>query len=108
MKPTRKFWDAEELERAHALKAAGFGYEQIGAALGRTTGSVVTAIQKRLVNPHAYASGIGRGDQVLLKPDERLLAARDARAAASEARTITATLMGDPPPGYSALDRKGA
>jgi hypothetical protein len=35
-----------------------------------------------------------------------LLAERDARKLASDLRDLTAELMGDPPPGYSALERR--
>lgn len=38
-------------------------------------------------------------------PDEVIA---DARRRACEARTLTAWVMGDPPPGHSALDKRGA
>jgi hypothetical protein len=40
-----------------------------------------------------------------VKAPANVVAARDART--REHRTVTAVLMGDPPPGRSALDRRG-
>ncbi len=39
-------------------------------------------------------------------PSAEQMEARAARAAASDRRTQTAVFFGDPPPGYSALDRR--
>lgn len=42
-----------------------------------------------------------------VRPTAEMLADRDRRYYETP-RTLTSILMGDPPPGYSALDRKGA
>lgn len=39
---------------------------------------------------------------------EEVVAERDVRRAAADRRDLTATLLGDPPPGYSARDRRAS
>lgn len=104
----RKRWDLDEVELARTWEAEGFDYAQIGQRLGRSAKAVRAAIKGNLVHPHADYSKLGRGDKCFIRPSERTLAEREMRTQAQEARSIVGALMGDPPPGYSALDRRDA
>ena len=78
---------------------------EVAAALGR---DVRGATGRRINFGPTYGKGTGgaRVDQSFRVP-ETVLREREERQAAADLRTLTATFCGDPPPGYSALDRRG-
>lgn len=112
-------WSIDENASLFRLKAEGRSIEMIAARIGRSLDSVkerwrwvnkteeqrqerrtqinMTRNHKALVPGRSYAT-------VARRPSEEILAERDRRVATP--RTIGAWLLGDPPPGYSALDRK--
>jgi hypothetical protein len=118
----RVSWTPEMVEHGCALRRSGLTYSAIGARLGMSKKQAETklrmvldpvlrersrAIQKayrernRVVRP-APATDLD-GVEVFIIPEETL-ADRDARCFALSLRNITQILMGDPPPGYSALE----
>lgn len=64
-------------------------------------GAVRAARTEREARSGRTHSGGGRAE-----PSGEQLQARSERAAAADLRTQTAVFFGDPPPGYSALDRR--
>lgn len=79
-------------------------WPQIDAALGRARGGCCVkyeSLRRVKDTPRPCESG-GR---IHLSTDQ--VEDREARAAAAERMTATAVFFGDPPPGYSALDRRG-
>lgn len=74
---------------------------QIAAAIGRDARSVFWRYQ------HAGPS-FRSTSQANWNLPLHLLAARDARSEAYDARDLTGAIMGDPPKGFSALDRRRA
>jgi hypothetical protein len=107
-------WTDEQWSQAKALRATGHTTKQIADAMGLTRkqvgkkfevkGEARLAREKRrgaqfrFVKPVFDMSGRAA-------PPEDVLRERDARIDASCRQTIGARLMGDPPPGYSALDQ---
>lgn len=87
-------WTQKDYEVARDMLAAGHDHEAIAARIGRSVSGVK---QKLALVPQA--SG---------RPTELMLLRRDRREDASYRRDLTGMLCGDPPPGYSALDRKRA
>jgi hypothetical protein len=108
-------WTDEQWTQAQALRAAGNTTKQIADAMGLTRKQVgkkferkgaariekerLRAAEYRVFKP-AAVDMTGRAN-----PPDDVLRERDARMDASYRRTIGAQLMGDPPPGYSALDQ---
>lgn len=96
-------WSEAEWRRAFALARAGETAADIARALDCSRQRVYDAFVAR-----------GRGSMLakpshhvgLMQPSAEALAERDARYAASLKRTPTQEFFGDPPPGFSALDRK--
>jgi hypothetical protein len=115
----RRPWTAAEIATAARLWAEltaagvppGPAYAEIGRALGRKP----AAVQSRRKNfGESFAASprsklpptrVTAGEATAPRASLLLLAARDRRSAALDRRDLTARLMGDPPPGYSALDR---
>jgi hypothetical protein len=94
----RRSWTEGEVKRANDMRAAGYSYLAIDKALGRRSG----ATQQRL-----EIAGHGSGSHVTSRRvTDKLLAERDALAAAREQCALTQYFCGDPPPGYSALHGK--
>ncbi len=87
---------------------------EIADALGRTPKAVRVRIAKHgtgHVDPEQpdYMAGPGPKHGVRDRPIEpEQLAMRQAREAAMARASLTRLLLGDPPPGYSALDQKRA
>jgi hypothetical protein len=107
-------WTDEQWTQAQALRAAGHTTKQIADAMGLTRkqvgkkfevrGEARLAREKRRGAQFRYVKPLfdmtGRAT-----PPEDVLRERDARIGALHRRPIGAQLMGDPPPGYSALDQ---
>ena len=87
---------------------------EVAAALGRTRKGVRVRIERQgtAFVEVEQSEPVARGAAACAvrdRPlDPRVAAARDARAFASTGRSLTACILGDPPPGYSALDQKRA
>jgi hypothetical protein len=107
-------WTDEQWTQAQALRAAGNTTKQIADAMGLRIKQVgkkfevksaarIERERRRIAefrNCNPVCDMKGRAN-----PPDDVLRERDARMDASYRRTIGATLMGDPPPGYSALDQ---
>jgi hypothetical protein len=94
----RRLWTEYEVNRAHAMRAAGHLYGEIDKALGRHSG----ATKQRL-----EIAGYGSKRQVKSnRIPIGLLAEREALATARNQRMLTEDFCGDPPSGYSALHGK--
>jgi hypothetical protein len=106
-------WTVEETERACRLRAAGRTVREIARLLGRSAGSVddrfrwinmpeeerqIRRQQKQGNRPRRQESHVNRFRRA---PDD-VVAARDAVAALE--LTSNMIVLGDPPPGRSALD----
>jgi hypothetical protein len=95
----RIVWTDDIWAKARTMHAAGADYQVIAKAISMTTNQVAFRFSNERQLERQRAA-------LALRPESDALAARDRRAAAMDRRTITATFFGDPPPGYSALDRK--
>lgn len=117
----RGTWTPENRAQARQMYSAGVRREEIAAKLGLS----MTAINKELIGcdkPRKVKVGTARNRKhshnVSVGPvvSAACLQDRDSRAAAIEEREqialrdgfITPVFFGDPPPGYSALDKRRA
>lgn len=98
-------WSDEDVARARAMYREGKRMAEIGAALGRSPGAVSHKL-------HAPSSPVGRHELGLVtwgdsKRDipASVLIERERRVNAP--RTLAGIILGDPPIGFSALDRRG-
>lgn len=105
--------------RARRLRKLNHSWESVAKVLGISQSTIrrnidpdyaenrrTLAKQQREHWRHPCAGIDRRGEHVQIhRPDSRLLADRDARVAVP--LTLTQLICGDPPPGYSALDRRG-
>lgn len=119
-------WTDEQV--AYALKTAGARPSgqsrasvaaEIGAHIGRTGKSVEQKLIQLTLTPETrarrsklerarYAKRVENCNPYrieIFRPTQQMIDARDARSAA-KARDLTAALCGDPPVGYSALERR--
>ena len=114
-------WPHGDWQRAKDLLAHGFEPKRVAQILNRKVGSVLTKMryeamtpeQRRATQDRVNANRRKRAAQyvqvrsfetVASRPTADILAERDRYLSAP--RTLTQSLLGDPPPGYSALDRK--
>ena len=120
-------WEGDLWWRAKALVERGLTFRQAGLELGLTAAQVRNKWRHEMMSPeerkqrsdrekakrrlrpsNAY---IGKPkvplskQQASSRPSEDLLAERDRRARIAP-RDLTAALLGDPLPGFSALDRR--
>jgi len=105
-----KFWTDDRINKLDTMLAAGKSQETIAAELGCTRFAVRHFIRQRAVPvPSRYLSGARRMSLRLgasgERPPEWVLDARDNMLARMAGMSLTAILMGDPPPGRSALDQ---
>jgi hypothetical protein len=98
-----KPWTPHEWMRARTMRNNGDSYAKIDHSLGRRLGST----QGKFDYVPSEKQSIKDGDQLpgLNAPSE-VLADRDARREAADRRDLTATLCGDPAPGWSMRDRE--
>ena len=101
----KAIWTPEMLTIARAMMAKGYRNTAVDAYLGLRTGSWSNRLNyERYQRPETRAQHqVGS-----MRAPPEVLAERDARLAARDRRDQTAEFFGDPPPGYSALDRKRA
>lgn len=118
----KREWSAEETSELLRMKEAGHSIEVIACSLRRTFHSVkerwrwarTSEEQKQDKIKGAMArrraSGVAPSCQLhavtTVRPPTELLMEREYRLSLP-CRDLTAALFGDPPPGYSALDRRG-
>lgn len=114
-------WSPSMLERLLRLRdEQGKGWHEIAETLGRPHKACSARYwhEEYKRRRDRAAARAGNGEQIgeVHAPprympavvDARLIEDRDRRAEAAESRNFTSTFFGDPPPGYSALDRKRA
>lgn len=99
-------WTEQQIETLREMRADGCDWKEIAPEVGHGAG----ACEAKFISLRD-----GRGDRRIHKDTTRnarvsdgQLADRDARREASCRRTVTGEFFNDPPPGYSALDRKRA
>jgi hypothetical protein len=98
----KQLWTEQELSAALDMRAQGCTFEEVGKALGRSaTRDKLTAAQLHV--PEVSRTLAAVDDP---RPSQEVLDARDYRREMGALRSIGAVLMGDPPPGFSALDQK--
>lgn len=121
MKQTSRRWTDEEWAQAKQLLDQGYAVKNVAKITGRTVRQVCSkkqwmlmsaedrerkALQKALRrSEQGEVLKINRADDAISIPEDRV-ADRNARVMAD--RSLTAFVFGDPPPGWSALDRRGA
>jgi len=116
-------WSGDHVERLLKMSAEGVPYEEIASALGRSGKAIHAKLMKLRKTPEQlradrakrrkyaveqYPSrkhGAGFTETSRNDPDEDVLAERNYRLGLIP-RDLTAAMFGDPPPGYSALDRR--
>lgn len=97
----RRSWTWKDNARFLAMFDDGYGVEDIALEFGVARTTAVA----RLATLRAQRQAIlGEGRSSRAGPAQLL--ERDKRKAASYQRDFTAEFFGDPPPGFSALDRK--
>lgn len=98
--PDRQFWTADDIESAMAMFDDDLGFEDIARALGRS----VEATKVRIYLEQ-YKARIAAGNR-RTSVDPSLEAERVRRRDGYDARDLTSTFFGDPPRGFSALDKQ--
>lgn len=109
-------WSDEQWLTARRMAREGADAVEIGQALGRRADAVVDKFNKhgmaapRMPRPRGItettAKNTNGAGQVIDRVPAQALVERETRLAAAERRTLTQTFFNDPPPGYSALDRR--
>lgn len=92
-------WTPELWERAQRLRAEGRSLSVIARECGVTPHQVQWKFQNE---DYRHRTAAARLSEAAVAVD------RERRLAASLRMTLTQSVFGDPPPGYSALDRKRA
>lgn len=106
---THRLWTKDEIATLRRLYQERKSWEDMAEILGRTSWACRSKMHD-LIASHPYRNGGRKSARIetchtIVIPDH-ILADRDARYEASYRRTQTQEFFGDPPPGYSALDRK--
>jgi hypothetical protein len=102
MKPV---WTPEMLAIARMMTAKGYPARAVDAYFKLKAGSwSARRIYERDYKNHTP----GHRQSGSMRTPPEVLAERDTRLAARDRRNQTAEFFGDPPPGYSALDRRRA
>lgn len=111
----RKRWREQEIQTlVYMRETQKKDWPEIAKALDRTAGacSVFYSNHKtgqrwrRDIDRKNRAARLQLEPLTLAKAPPDLLEEREARNAAAHNRTLTASVFGDPPPGFSALDKK--
>lgn len=105
----RRWTDQDIAALLHMRDLQHLSWKTIDTKLNRSKGgaqlkygSIKSARTEREMRSGRKHAGVGR-----IEPTADQLQARAARAAAIARMTQAAVFLGDPPPGYSALDRRG-
>jgi hypothetical protein len=96
--PPQKWTDAEVV-LAKRMRSQGYSYARIDQTLNRRIGST----QQKLTYT---TQALPRPTNGSLRAPDSVLAERERRREATDRRDLTAATFGDPPVGYSALDRR--
>lgn len=97
----RKVWAPDEIARALAMRfEEHLSDEEIGRRLKRSAAAVYAKIDAEIYRKECQFITQGRASP-------EAISQRDARAEAMRRRSLTAAAFGDPPPGYSQLDKRG-
>lgn len=98
-------WTSEEVERGVAMRLDDdMDWDEIAAALGRKSITTVHDKVSREIAKRERGTGVAVIRVGRLTPDQ--IETRDRRRAGYDARDFTSSFFGDPPKGFSALDRK--
>lgn len=100
----RRFWTVDDEARAIEMRERGTTVPEIARALKRSETGIYEKLQALRLRAAKAASTVYRAPAPSVTP--RAVLDRDARLAAADRRTLTQAMLGDPPPGYSALDRR--
>ena len=100
MKLWNQIWNPGKWKRAQRMRANGKGDDEIAKALGLTETQVSNKFSNESLRKRAKGN-ITSGPQCT----QEQVIDREYRSTASERRTQTQVFCGDPPPGYSALDK---
>lgn len=104
-KPLRRPWTADNIaSMIHMRDVERKTFPVIDRALGRSPGCSKSKYESLRLGPAPRAGSVS-GGRVTLSPQQE--ANQRARKDAENRMSLTATLFGDPPPGFSALDRRG-
>lgn len=110
--PKVRPWTGEELHTLRSLRAQRVPFNDIAERLNRTiaacqaTHSIYFG-ERRSQNRCAPEPGDG-GTRAAPKVSQLAEINRRKRQEAQDRQTLTGIIFGDPPPGFSALDRRGA
>lgn len=99
--PERQIWTRIEIENAMTLYEDDHSFEEIAHILGRSVEATKYRIHAEQAKAR-IAAGVTRSS---ISPEQEDEPAR--RLEGYGARDITASLFGDPPRGFSALDKQG-
>lgn len=102
-KVPRRPWISSEVERAKILRAEGHSDLEIDRRLNRRPGSTNLKLAVKVPVRHNPEGGPNTGS---IRAPDHVLAERDARKEAADRRDLTARFCGDPPKGYSELERR--
>lgn len=115
---TRRYWISNEWDRAQRMAEDGASIQEIGAAVNRPFDQVRYKFERErqrsntTLRPHSEGANSFTKEELeamQARRESTIRAALDERDRRTEARhrqNLTAAFFGDPPPGYSALDRK--
>jgi hypothetical protein len=105
---------ADQIDRAREMQQAGKSWKAIGRALGRAPDTARRALDPTYRKQRNHSSNVNQ-KRLMTKPVKIVLDPKcevpadcwiDCDRRMNAPRTLTALLCGDPPPGYSALDRR--
>jgi hypothetical protein len=95
-------WSQAEIDRCMLMHDDDYSPEDIAVALRRSRTSVEAKIRCSLERRRREEGIIGRTSRISQSQEDE----RQRRKAGNDARDVTATFFGDPPRGFSALDKR--
>lgn len=103
----RTKWTPERIRIAFEMRAEGATFMEIAKVIGLSHVAVSTELADAPCprKPSERRIDNARTTEASRAPSD-VLAERERRAAAADLRNYTQTFFGDPPPGYSALDKR--
>lgn len=100
----RQFWSEADVRRLMVMRDdEAMEWEDIAAELGRPVRACSERYQTERYRAGRYLKA--RSEKA---PSNKAVIDAERREAALAARSLTGSILGDPPPGYSALDRQRA
>lgn len=105
MRPGARLYTDQEISVAIALRENGLSWAEIARKLNRHTDSLRDRVQAEL-RRRAAAGEMGGESARVHRPPNAALIEREKRWRAMDGMSLTASIFGDPPPGYSAWDRR--